>query len=525
MIEKLLISGLALMVGYFTWFWGGLKLAWLPPAVWASCLLLVALLVLSLAPMRTSVSRSHPWWQDPFFYFGFLFLSYLAIQWGNAGRILYFDVGFQEWRYSPPPHPGWPSAFSTAEAAQMLYWFFPAWVLGLIVRSQIVGRSALTRLLRGLVFSAGLLALFGVVQFLTRTPFQYWLAPNEEGFFASFGYTNHAAAYFVLMGALAAGLLFREIFRSNAFTVDRDLRARSVHTGLSLVPNAARRSASTQKIRIGTLAASLLLCLVGANLSLSRAGVILAWALAAFIALFGLIRGWKRLHAAGRLNLAVATVAVLFVFYFAVAGFGSKDISREFTAKKPLHHLLFPVLDNINLSFGGRAELDEAAWRMWEDHKLLGIGGWGYRYMLALYIPKEKWNTVVLNSGKANVHCDVLQFLAEFGIVGFGLMLATGLALIGSLLRPIRHSQKERSSPVVTGVSPVNAARTGGYQRREEKEMSRHDPLWIMSIIGLSLVLIFSLIDLPFRCPAILCTWIIILAALPKVTAVLPNNR
>jgi len=525
MIEKILVSGLALILGYFTWVWGGLRLAWLPPAFWTSCILLIILLTASVVSARTMIPPSRFWWRDLFFYTGLLFIGYLVLQWWNAGRTLYFDVGYQEWRYSPPPHPGWPSAFSRMEAAQMLYWFFPAWVLGLTVRSPHVDKGLLMRLLRGLVYSAGVLALFGVVQFLTRTRLQYWLAPNEEGFFASFGYTNHAAAYFVLMGALAAGLLFREIFRSNAFTVDRDLRAWSVHAGLSLAPNAARLSASTQKIRIGVLAASLLLCLVGANLSLSRAGVILAWALAAFIAMFGLIRGWKRLHAAARLNLAVATVAVLFVFYFAVAGFGSKDISREFTAKKPLHHLLFPILDNINLSFAGRAELDEAAWRMWEDHKLLGIGGWGYRYMLALYIPKEKWNTVVLNSGKANVHCDVLQFLAEFGIVGFGLMLATGLALIGSLLRPIRHSQKERSSPVVTGVSPVNAARTGGYQRREEKEMSRHDPLWIMSIIGLSLVLIFSLIDLPFRCPAILCTWIIILAALPKVTAVLPNNR
>jgi hypothetical protein len=393
----------------------------------------------------------------------------------------------------------------------------------LVVRSRIVGKPALLRLLRALVYGAGLLSLVGVVQFVTHAKARFWIRPTIE-FFASFGYTNHAAAYFVLMGALAAGLLFREILRSNTFNVGGAMDP----TGSQARSVAARSAPPTLKkhpLRIVALSASLLLCLVGANLSLSRAGVILAWALAAFIAVFGLVRGWKRLHAAARLNLAVATVAILFVFYFAVAGFGSKDISREFTAKKPLHHLLFPVLDNINLSFGGRAELDEAAWRMWEDHKLLGVGGWGYRYMLAFYLPKEKWNTVALSSGKANVHCDILQFLAEFGIVGFGFMLAAGLALIGSLFRPIRQSQRVSSAPVVTGVSPVNAARDGGYYRRKEAGMSRRDPLWIMGVTGLSLVLIFSLIDLPFRCPAILCTWIVILAALPKVTAVLPNNR
>jgi hypothetical protein len=47
-----------------------------------------------------------------------------------------------------------------------------------------------------------------------------------------------------------------------------------------------------------------------------------------------------------------------------------------------------------------------------------------------------------------------------------------------------------------------------------------------MGVIGLSLVLIFSLIDLPFRCPAILCTWMVVLAALPKATeARIRNNR
>jgi len=512
MREKLLVSGVGFLLIYLAWAWGGLQQDWLLPTVWVSLGLFIILVTVSF-PGSTL-------WSDLFFWCGLFFLLYLALQWWNAGRTLYFDVGYNEWRYSPPLHPAWPWAFSRPEAAEMLAWFFPAWVFGLVMRSPIVGKPALLRLLRALVYGAGLLSLVGVVQFVTHAKARFWIRPTIE-FFASFGYTNHAAAYFVLMGALAAGLLFREIFRSNAVNVGGVLRAAMGPTGSQAKSVAARSAPPTLKkhpLRTVALSASLLLCLVGANLSLSRAGVILAWALAAFIAVFGLIRGWKRLHAAARLNLAVATVAILFVFYFAVAGFGSKDISREFTAKKPLHHLLFPVLDNINLSFGGRAELDEAAWRMWKDHKLLGVGGWGYRYMLAFYLPKEKWKMIELSSGRANVHCDLLQFLAEFGLVGFGLMLAAGLALIGSLLRPFRQSQRESSAPVVTSVSPVNAARDGGYYRREEAGMSRRDPLWVMGVTGLSLVLIFSLIDLPFRCPAILCTWIVILAALPKIT-------
>ena len=512
MTEKFLVAGVALILAYLTWVWGGLQVAWLPPSVWAAGVLLIILLA----------SRSRLWWRDLFFYFGLLFLGYLAIQWWNAGRVLYFDVGFNEWRYSSPRHPNWPSAVTGPEAAQMLSWLFPAWVLGLVVRSPAVSRRAISVLLQGLVYSAGLLALFGVIQFLTRTRSQYWLAPIGDGFFASFGYTNHAAAYFVLIGALAAGLLYREIFKEGSFGGRGAMRRdslRDVASGDIAAHSAPPTLRGLQALKVPALAATLLLCLIGANLSLSRAGVILAWALAGFIAVYGLVRGWKKLHRAGRVNLAAATIAILFVFYFAVAGFGSKDIAKEFAVKKPVHHLLFPVLDNVNLALGGRLELDVAAWKMWQDHKLLGVGGWGYRYLLAFYIPKEDWKTLVQSAGKANVHCDLLQFLTEFGVIGFGLMLATGMTLLGPLLLPAKYVRSECKAPVVTGVSPVDAARDGGYYRRERAGVTRHDPLRTMGIVGLLLVVIFSLIDLPFRCPAILCTWIVILAALPKVTA------
>lgn len=467
MREKLLVAGAGLILVYLAWAWGGLQQAWLLPAVWTAAGLLIALLISATSCLKLL-------WRDVFFYGGLLFLGYLTLQWWNAGRVLFFDVGLREWRYAAPPYPGWPSAFNKADAVQMLTWFFPAWVLGLVVRSPGIGSRALLKLLRALVYGAGVLSLVGIIQFVTHAKARYWVRPTDE-FFASFGYTNHAAAYFVLMGAVAAGLLYRELFRTGE---DR-YRYRSV-----------------------ALASSLVLCLVGANLSLSRAGVILAWALAGFVAVYGLIRGWNRLSAVKRLNLAVATVAVLFVFYFAVAGFGKNEILKEFEVRKPIHHRLFPVLDNVNLALGGRLELDVAAWQMWQDHKLLGIGGWGYRYLLAFYLPEEEWKKFVQSPGKANVHCDILQFLAEFGVIGFGLMLTAVTSLVLSLF-PL----------------PL------GERARVRVSATSRDPLWVMGVIGLSLVLIFSLIDLPFRCPAILCTWVVILAALPKATEIRIHNN
>lgn len=495
MRENLLVTGVGLILVYLAWAWGGVQQDWLLPAVYASAFLLVLL-------VTGSTFRDMSWWRDVFFCGGLLFLGYLAIQWWNAGRVLFFDVGLREWRYAAPPHPGWPSAFSREEAAQMLTWFFPAWVLGLVVRAPGLGARSLLQMFRFLVYGVALLSLIGVIQFVTHAKARFWIKSTDE-FFASFGYTNHAAAYFVLMGAMAAGLLFREIFRSDAFKVDRDLQARSVHTGLLLEPNAARRSESTPepvkpvaktRIRIGALAVSLILCLVGANLSLSRAGVILAWALAGFVAVYGLIRGWKMLNAVRQLNLAAATIAVLCVFYFAVAGFGRKQILKEFEVRKPIHHRFCPALDKVNLALSDRPLLDAVALQMWRDNPAYGVGGWGFSYMLALYLPREKWSYVQY-PGRANVHCDILQFLAEFGAIGFGLMLTAVTSLFLSLF-PLPLAERARVRVLATG----------------------RDPLWIMGVIGLSLVLIFSLIDLPFRCPAILCTWVMVLAALPKMT-------
>jgi len=119
------------------------------------------------------------------------------------------------------------------------------------------------------------------------------------------------------MAALGAGLLFREVFRA-----DRPIR----------------------RGRAIALAVSCLLCLVGANLSLSRAGVILAGALAVFIGGYGLARGRRRLHPVVRLHLAVLTVAALIILGMAILGFGEKEIRHEFEGGNPARLAWLPGL-------------------------------------------------------------------------------------------------------------------------------------------------------------------------------------
>jgi hypothetical protein len=436
------------------WVWSGLRAAWLIPAVAASAAILLVILF----------TRSSRWWRDPFFHLGGLFLLYLGTQWFNAGRTLLYDASAEKWLYSPPPHPGWPSAVTRPEAAEMLAWFFPAWCVALAMRSPWLSRRGGQRLFAALVYSTAALALMGVVQFATQTRNMYWLAPMQDDFFASFGYTNHAAAYFVLVAALGAGLLFREVFRA-----DRPIR----------------------RARVIALTASTILCIVGANLSLSRAGVILAGALALFIGIYGMARGRKRLRPVARLHFSVLTAAAVVVLGMAVLCFGDKEIRREFEVRNPARVAWLPgFLRTINLDPGTvRPVLARGAWRLWKDHPWLGVGGWGYRYMLALYVPETDWTRVVERYGAANVHCDPLQFLAEFGALGFGLGM---LGAVGVLAAQAVHSSHRQSA------------------------------LFVLGVTGILLVCIFGLFDLPFRCPAILCAWTAILAGLPKVAGIRP---
>jgi len=486
-------------------------------AVCGSAVLLIGLLITQSRGGIETKHNGYFWWSDGFFYGGLFFLIYLGVQWWNAGRVLFFDVGLDQWRYSQSRHPGWPSAFSRPEAAQVLSWFFPAWVLGLVLRSPLIGTRTVLGMLRALVYGAGLLALVGIMQFVTGTKARYWVRPATDQFFASFGYTNHAAAFFVLMGAVAAGLLYREVFRmrpveisavssSGGSDASHDQSVGSTHEANSRTAPSGRQLL----VRTTALASSLLLCLVGANLSLSRAGIILAWAMALFIAGYGLVRGWQRLHRVARVNLVAATFAILCVLYFAVSGFGEKAIVQEFKARRPIHHVLFPVLDNINLALADRPLLDRVAWEIWCDNPVFGVGGWGFRYLLSQYLPEAEWKSHVMGYGNANVHCDPLQFLAEFGLVGGGLMMAAALAL---LLPVFCKGVRGESS----GVSMPHSAH--GVKGRGKRATSRTNPVLVMCSIGLVLVCVFSLIDLPFRCPAILSTWVLVLAALPRFVA------
>ena len=455
-IEKWLVGGLLLLLSYSAWARGGTVVAVQGGLLFFSFILFIALFVVPWVYRNSADSTIYGkelavrLLKDPVFSLGLLFLLLLCLQWANAGREHVFDVVNSCWKYDDPRIPFLPSAITKHDAIEMLCWFFPAWVILLVLRSTLISARTIKTMLVALVVNAAALSLFGILQYTSGTDKIFWVLPMTNHFFASFGYANHAGEFFVLMLALALGLLVNVCFNSY-------------------------RKKKFDKHTIGFVVVCLLL-LAGANLSLSGAGIIFSWVLLSFAVGYAVWYVWDSIRVVTRVNLVTGCVVILCVGYFVAAGVGheafddtvklmtNKTVEREVGVRFPQVKVAFDILD---------------------DHRWVGTGGWGYRYLLPDYADDATWE-LLKGAGSANVHNDPVQFLTEFGMVGFFLMSGIMLSLIVSIWR-------------------------GGL-------INVRKPRILYPLLGVGLTLSHSLFDLPFRSPTIMYHFLVILASIPYLT-------
>jgi hypothetical protein len=404
--EKAVAGSLLLLLAYPAWVRGGTynpiqwPLPWL--AMLLLCVLAVTLVVGKTDAHRLGVRGAMKYLRaDPIWWVGLLLLGLLAVQWLNTGRTLQFDFREWKWIYGPPPVPWLPSSLKAEEGLEMLYWFFPAWVAVLVVRLPLLRRRALRFLTIMLAVNAGILALFGIVQFASGTDSIYWLHPLPVHFFASFGYPHHAGAYFILLMALSLGLVFYALFGHH------------------------RRRRLLRSIVFGVCA---LLCLIGANLTFSLACIALSWLVVLAAVVLFLARIWNRLRRGQRITTiaGLCAILVLGVMLVMAAASGAQD-----TVSEELSDL--ERSDFIRYKLSKRVFLVDKALEIWADHPWFGVGGWGYRYLLGVYLEPDQWD--LIERGRANVHNDPAQFLAEFGLFGASMLLAAILALAWPMVR------------------------------------------------------------------------------------------
>ncbi|MDD5704291.1 MAG: O-antigen ligase family protein [Kiritimatiellae bacterium] len=453
---------LALLVAYASWARGGSA----PAYFWALPWLALGMLeMMFLLPPSHSADRPKDAWRrqrrgllrDPVLYIGAVLVVFLAIQWLNGPRELKYEAATASWAYAPPPWDGWPFCVVRAEALQVLLWGLTVYAILLAVRHG-TNRAGKLLLLRLIVVNGALLSILGLLQFATGTGKLFWVREVGTFFFSTFGYPNHAGAYFTLLTALSGGLLL--------YSWSGEEGRRHVWwLGLTLALNA-----------------------LGAIFSLSRAAIVLTGALLLAGSTYGLLYLWPRIRPSDKLCLGIGATVVLALgalLYFAVPNNPVRKEVRTVNLLK-LHEEFV----------GDRQLLSNAAMDIWQDYPWVGVGGWGFRRYVALYLGKEHWD-YLRNAGRANVHNDPIQYLCEHGIVGAGLMLALIFTLVAQLW--IRLAQMP---PDDTGKKP-----RGWFMRVS--------PIVWAILAGTTATVLHSLIDLPFRSIAIMSVWFIALACAP----------
>lgn len=467
LLRNLVLLHVFLLVLFLTWVHGGTRADLLQSVPWLALLILNALLI--LPPQRKGETlgeaRLRVWrglWRDPLLYVGLALTVLFVVQWLNGGRELVVNEATGKPMFTPPPCSWLPSCVAPGEAVQMLYWFTPVFMALLAVRHGVT-RAGQRRLLLYLVWGGAWLAVFGWIQRLSGTQSLFWMTPLPARFFASFGYENHAGALFTLLFAVSGGLWFQA-------TMDPDDGPRAHYL---LVP--------------------MLLNFSGIFGSLSRAAMVLGIVLLVGGGIAGLAAAWRWIPIGTRFKAITYAVLVAVVAVFLNRAFPGNSVRKELGTVR--------IETLYQETIGGRIFQYRSAWAMTKDHPLFGVGGWGYRQFAQLYVTPEELNVMVNGKGMANVHNDILQFLAEHGFLGFGLMLAAVATLLTPLLR---GAGRLLTTPAVVD-----------WDNPFVPPLLRVPAVVYAVLAGTTATVIHSQIDLPFRSPAVLLTWALCLACVP----------
>ena len=530
-VQRLVFFLVALTFTLYVWLGGGIVASWLAPwAPWMALLMLEAVLVLpeqgkgeSLFEARKRVWRGVV--RDPLTWVSLALVVFLVVQWLNACAFLEWSPVERAWKVVSPafawlrpegleqvmaqrpskpelvsylpllgsqPVKWLPWSLRADEARGVLNWFVPSLMAFIAVRHALLKRTK--RLLMSWVcVMSAVLSIAGIVQFAVDGTFLYWGREVRAFFFATFGYPNHAASYFTAVMALCAGMTLWS----------------AEHKEKAPLP------AWVYGVSGG-------LCAVGAVLSGSRAGVLLTVAVALAVAVLVPVRYFGAWSTRWRVGVPVAiglglllSVGTLgFRMYASGANkarsqaIASAQTMEERQAAVQLPQFApIPALDAVCL------EIAETPWaevlahpmlvrsgyqgilalRQAADYPWFGSGAWSFRWLNERYInrdsPEEQtWLQSRLGVGQANVHNDTLQFLAEHGRIGFGLMVAVMVLLLVPFLVGLFRSP----------------GRVVSDEQADRSWFNRLNAYHLFALLAVAMMTLHSFMDLVFRSPACL---------------------
>lgn len=386
-----------------------------------------------------------------------------------------------------PPVPLIPFCVSRIDHLNVVLWFAVVLPSVLLIRHCLndMGKRLVLNLI---VWNGVAVAALGFVQAATGALGPFWcgrpgvtsVAPGT--FFATFGYPNMAGGYFTLLFGIAVAL-WRDNYE----------RLREAFVVKDISHSAPKRPRIFWKYNYFLIPA--VIFYMAAVNTLSRAAIMLVTAEAVIFFFHTLILFLSRMPKVRRITIGVWSMILFGLVVFFALEYMPDNLQREVDSLGSAE-----VLDRVTSKGGYHARVSFSLWR---DHKLFGIGGWGYAHLSPGRLSKLEKNGMVQGAGGINVHCDYLQFLCEHGLVGFGLMVAIAVLLI----MPVGRSWRRLAST-------LRFARHAEQLPKPRQIFVLPSAVFCLLVAALT-TLIHAFGDCPMRSIAILDVFFITLAAMP----------
>ena len=540
--DNVVVLAVFLVLAAFAWLFGGTRAEYLVGVMpWLTAILLEAMICFPQQHEgETSYeARARVWSdmkKDPLVWVSLGFIALLLIPFLNHGLCPVCDYPKIQAGADPSPTiPFFPFCVSRLHHLNVVMWFVPSLVALIAVKHALLKRGK--RSLLALVVWNGLaLGILGAVQQVTHAKGPLWVEECFQNayFFSTFGYPNMAGDYFTTLFALSIGLWRWHLddVRRKELEMNLSVSGSSREGGSSKSTGAENATAavdagkdagredgnapSQQKHRHHHhskgaqktvsfwekhyyLIPAFIFFFCALD-TLSRAAVMLVTGLAVIFFLHTFMCLFVKMKKAQRVKATVFSAVALTLISMCAVTFMPSNLQKEVDTLDTTD-----VLDRVT----GKGQYHvRVATEVWKDHPIFGVGGWGYKHFGLQYMTDKELRQIQ-KVGGANVHNDYLQFLAEHGVVGLGLLVL----IVVMTVWPIGRIWKEL----------INA-----YRFTPPKEQPPQ-PIQIFVIPAPAFCILMAAVatlihafgDCPMRSPAILSLFLVSLATidgfLPKI--------
>ena len=404
--------------------------------------------------------------KDPVFHTGVVAFLFLLLQTLNGPRVLAYDRAAGAWVFSPARIRDFPACVSQLASVQGLFWNILVIPAMLVMRNGL-GKKGRQLTLKLLVMVASLVALYGLIVYDPRAA-----APH----FANFPDAISAGVYFFMHFCIACALYTTEV-------------------GMEI----------RDRFQCHALFAACLLTLAGALYSLSCLTIALTAGALVIVGIYCMVYLSSRLSMAEKMRMTAAGLILIgLVAFLHVVGYPQnrihgcteKIISGEWTTPAEQTNTL------VRLNVAGR---------MFKANAIHGVGTWGYAdaNCFGKYTQDNEWE-FLQDSDATPPLCgnDSLQALAEYGVVGFLLIVAPFLILfVDSLIRLVGEFRPK-------GGKPSNSSSS---ENESHPFTERITPVALAILIAVGATFAVSFHFSVFRQPLNLFSWAVFFSVFPTL--------